>query len=197
MTWIESYLANGTASIPSAGMEGLAEIDFMTSLQAIEKVGPSRNWAATIEVYKACFGLHAGDIALLPMAWMNLGVELGLNGDRAGARICSRNSLVLRPDFHHAATNLGLMQEADGELAAAPATWNAALQFDEARIALLNQRGRLFEQTGHLEAAERVFVCQSVHNRPAIRCHPALGALAPAPLPVAGFWRQGSGLGPG
>ncbi len=137
-------------------MAGLAEIDFMTLLQAIEKVGPSRNRDATIGVYKAWIGLHGGDIALLPMAWMNLGVELGLNGDRAGAQICYRNALLIRPDFYHAATNLGLMQEADGEVSAALATWNGALQSDEARIALLNQRGRLLEQSGQLEAAERV-----------------------------------------
>ncbi len=156
MTWIETYLVDGPGAGPPSGMGGLADIDFLTLLQAIEKTGPSRNRDATIAAYKAWIGLHAGEIALLPMAWMNLGVELGLNGDRASAQICYRNALVLRPDFHHAAINLGLMQEADGEVVAALATWNAALQSDEARTALLNQRGRLLEQTGQLDAAERI-----------------------------------------
>lgn len=129
--------------------------DFITLLQAIERAGPDRDRAATIAAYKAWIGLHGADIAVLPMAWMNLAVELAAGGDRSAAQTCYRNALVLRPDFHPAATNLGLMQEGDGQTEAALATWNAALQSDEARTGLLNQRGRLLEQIGQLEAAER------------------------------------------
>ena len=128
--------------------------DFISLLQAIEMAG-DQDRTATIAAYKAWIALHGADIGVLPMAWMNLAVELAATGDRAGAQICYRNALALKPDFHPAATNLGLMQEADGQPDAALATWNAALQPDDARTALLNQRGRLQEQLGQLEAAER------------------------------------------
>ncbi len=128
--------------------------DFIGLLQAIE-AETGRDRSAVIAAYKGWIAQHGGDIAMLPMAWMNLAVELATSGDRAGAQICYRNALVLKPDFHPAATNLGLMLEADGDATAALAAWNAALQSDEARTGLLNQRGRLLEQIGQLEAAER------------------------------------------
>ena len=65
-----------------------------------------------------------------------------------------RTALALKPDFYGAAVNLGLQLERQGQPEAALQTWNRAVQPDAARIALINQRGRLLEQLGRLEEAE-------------------------------------------
>jgi predicted O-linked N-acetylglucosamine transferase (SPINDLY family) len=82
-------------------------------------------------------------------------VALRLAGDKANAILAFQNALALRPDFHAAATNLGLTMESVGQTAAALRTWEMALQPDEVRIGLINHRARLLEQTGGLDEAER------------------------------------------
>ncbi|MDQ1077735.1 tetratricopeptide repeat protein [Pseudoroseomonas cervicalis] len=90
-----------------------------------------------------------------PAAWFNLGVEWAQEGDKAKAASAYQQALALRPDFHPAAVNLGLSLEAQGQAEAALAVWDSALQPDAARTALLNHRGRLLEESGRLEEAER------------------------------------------
>lgn len=89
-------------------------------------------------------------------AWFNLGVEFAQTSDFANAITAYRNALLLKPDLHQAAVNLGLALEASGQAEAALATWSQALQPDEARITLLNHRGRLLEIRGTLDEAVAV-----------------------------------------
>ncbi|MBR0672500.1 acetylglucosamine transferase [Roseomonas soli] len=88
-------------------------------------------------------------------AWFNLGVLLGAGGDRQGAMVAYRQALALKPDLHQAAVNLGLALEAEGRAEDALALWQGALQPDEARIPLLNHRGRLLESRKQYAEAER------------------------------------------
>lgn len=90
------------------------------------------------------------------IAQFNLGVLLAGAGDRAAAAEAYRQALAAKPDLWQAAVNLGLALEAQGQPEAAMATWQSALQPTEARIALLNQRGRLLEQQKHYAEAEQV-----------------------------------------
>jgi predicted O-linked N-acetylglucosamine transferase (SPINDLY family) len=87
-------------------------------------------------------------------AWFNVGAMLGGAGDRAGAMAAYRQALALKPDLHQASVNLGLALETDGRIDDALALWGAALQPDAARIALLNQRGRLLEAGKRYAEAE-------------------------------------------
>ena len=91
----------------------------------------------------------------LAAAWFNLAVERGRAGDDAGAAEAYGWALATKPDFHPAAVNLGLLLEARGNPETALLRWQAALQPDEARAALLNQRGRLLESLGRYAEAER------------------------------------------
>ena len=62
-------------------------------------------------------------------------------------------ALAINPGFAPAAINLGLQLERQGETSGALQAWTDALQPDEARVALLNQRARLLEPTGQLAQA--------------------------------------------
>ena len=111
--------------------------------------------AADIQLYRAWIEANPGSL-LLGIAWFNLGVGLVREGQTANAIIAYRNALLLRPDLHAAAVNLGLLLEANGEADAALTTWARAIQPDDVRVALGIQRGRLLEQLGRFDEAERV-----------------------------------------
>ena len=117
------------------------------------------DWAATAPPAAATLGYQAwiaGNPAALERcaAWFNLGVLLAAQGQLGRAMLAYQNALAAKPDFYQAAVNLGLAQEAQGQPEAALATWQQALQPAEARIALLNHRGRLLENHGRLAEAE-------------------------------------------
>ncbi|TCZ52279.1 O-linked N-acetylglucosamine transferase, SPINDLY family protein [Roseicella aquatilis] len=86
--------------------------------------------------------------------WFNLGVEYARAGETAEAALAYRQALALQPALWQASVNLGLALEASGQAEAALAVWEEALQPDEARVTLLNQRGRLLEERKHFVAAE-------------------------------------------
>jgi len=88
-------------------------------------------------------------------AWFNLGVLLMQVPQRAAAIIAYRQALALKPDLYQAAVNLGVALELDGRAEEALALWQGALQADDARVALLNHRGRLLESLKRYEEAER------------------------------------------
>jgi Flp pilus assembly protein TadD len=92
---------------------------------------------------------------MLHGAWFNLGVELSRAGAPGDAILAYRSALALKPDFHSAAINLGLLLERLGRTDAALQVWGQAVQPDAARTALINQRARLLEQGGRLEDAEQ------------------------------------------
>lgn len=128
---------------------------FTTIIQAAEQLGPNRGNPAVISLYRSWIAANSAGAPLLHGAWFNLGVELSRAGAPQDAILAYRTALALKPDFHLAALNLGLLLEQSGDAPAALAAWGQALQPDAARIALLNQRARLLEQTGALAEAER------------------------------------------
>lgn len=151
--FLQTLLAGrGSSADLEARLGTTSFIDLLTALEAAFDA-PDRRGA--IKLYRAWIGANPHGGAFLPAAWFNLGVELSRNGDRRGAAEAYRTVLSLKPDFHHAAVNLGLIQEAEGRPDAALATWTGALQPDDARIALLNQSARLLEKAGRLAEAER------------------------------------------
>ena len=66
-----------------------------------------------------------------------------------------RRALAAWPNFATAAIKLAQLLEADGRVSEAIAVLDGALQSDDARIALVNQRGRLLEQSKRLQDAEQ------------------------------------------
>jgi len=129
----------------------LAGMSFESLVAAVEQ---DTSAAAEIGLYRDWLEANAGRPVPLFAGWYNLGASLAKHGDRTNAVIAYSNALALKPDFHPAAVNLGLSLEAKGETEAALQAWERALQPDEARILLLNHRGRLLEKLGRLEEAE-------------------------------------------
>ena len=140
-----------------AGMsEHLETISFEAIITAIEQGRPGVTGAAEILIYRQWIEANTGTSPHLFAAWFNLGVALGLTGDRVGALAAYGNAGALRPDFFPAAVNLGLGLEAGGQVDLALTTWDGAIQTNEARTTLLNHRARLMEQAGRLDEAEAV-----------------------------------------
>ena len=135
--------------------ERLASTSFTEIVDAIELSGEVAGRLATIRLYQRWIGSQRPGTAHLFAAWFNLGVAFSQAGDKRNAAIAYQNTLALRPDFHSAAANLGLVLESLGETEAALQTWESALQSDEARTTLLNHRARLFEQLNRLNVAEQ------------------------------------------
>lgn len=120
--------------------------------------------AAVVALYRAWLGLQDGRSPHAFVGWFNLGAELSAVGDVAGAETCFRNAVALKPDFYQAAVNLGLNLEARGLHDDALAVWTSAVQPDEARLALLNHKGRLLEQLGRLDEAEATLFASLLTN---------------------------------
>ena len=120
---------------------------------AVERVGLGIDGISDIRLYTAWIADNHGAPDLFA-AWFNLGVALVRSGDRIAAVQAYSNALALKPDFHPASINLGLSLEALGHKDQALRTWRDALQSNDARVALLNQRARLLESLGRLSEAE-------------------------------------------
>jgi predicted O-linked N-acetylglucosamine transferase (SPINDLY family) len=133
----------------------LEAASFIQLVQAIDRIGANRGDPAAIALYRNWIAVNAGGAPLLHGAWFNLGVELSRAGAQADAILAYRSALALKPDFHQAAINLGLQLEQSGQPEAALQAWGQAIQPDEARTALVNQRARLLEQSGRLAEAEQ------------------------------------------
>jgi predicted O-linked N-acetylglucosamine transferase (SPINDLY family) len=146
--------ADGGSHLLLRGRPGPAELVGMSFESLVAAVEQDGSAAAEIGLYRDWLEVNAGRSAQLFAGWYNLGASLAKHGDRANAAIAYHNALALKPDFYQAAVNLGLSLEATGDTEAALQTWERALQPDEARILLLNHRGRLLEKLGKLEEAE-------------------------------------------
>jgi predicted O-linked N-acetylglucosamine transferase (SPINDLY family) len=131
----------------------LAPAAFHDVIVAAEAIGSGRGLPAVVALYTRWIAFQPIGAPALPAAWFNLGTELGCGGDVQGAAQAYRTALAIQPGFAPAAINLGLQLERHGEPGAALQIWSDALQPDEARTALLNQRGRLLEASGELAAA--------------------------------------------
>jgi predicted O-linked N-acetylglucosamine transferase (SPINDLY family) len=122
-------------------------------IAAAEAIGSGRGLPVVIALYAGWIAAQVPGARDLHAAWFNLGTELGHAGDAAAAMQAYRTVLAIKPGFVPGAINLGLQLERHGEAQAALQVWGEALQPDESRIALLNQRGRLLEQSGDLAGA--------------------------------------------
>lgn len=91
------------------------------------------------------------------LVWFSLGLELSRLDRPGDASTAYQNALLLRPDLWQAAVNLANLREAAGDAAGAADLLAKALQDDEGRTTLLNQRGRLLEDQRRLAEAERCY----------------------------------------
>jgi predicted O-linked N-acetylglucosamine transferase (SPINDLY family) len=153
--WLVELLSQETGQDFAEGVDGLASVSLAELLAAVDHFGGNRGHPAVIAAYRRWIAANQQHAEKLYPAWFNLGVELSKSGDRKSAAAAYRTALALRPDFHQAAINLGLVLESEGQTDAALQIWEQAIQPDEARIALLNQRARLLEQLGRLDQAEQ------------------------------------------
>jgi predicted O-linked N-acetylglucosamine transferase (SPINDLY family) len=126
---------------------------FRDLVAVAEAIGSGRGIGAVITLYTDWIAAQPSGADALHCAWFNLGTELGHAGATDGAMQAYRSALAAHPGFAPAAINLGLQLERIGQPQAALRVWNDALQPDDSRIALLNQRARLLEQSGQLADA--------------------------------------------
>jgi predicted O-linked N-acetylglucosamine transferase (SPINDLY family) len=105
-----------------------------------------------IRAYRAWIQNNSGSEHLYA-AWFNLGVEAGRIGDTAAALQSYKAALALKSDFYGAAINWSFLLEKEGRTEDALSVLANALQPDNARVALLNQRARLLEKCGKLDEA--------------------------------------------
>ena len=161
--WVYEFLEQKHWSFSSLGedkkfrklLQGLAFTDLLPLVERLKGAGKQ---AAVVPLYSSWLAANAGLSPHLFAAWFNLGVEFSLGGDDANAITSYKNALVIKPDMYQAALNLGLQYERKGDLNLALETWRGALQPDEARTALLNHRGRTFENLKRYgEATETLF----------------------------------------
>lgn len=157
--WVVDFLAKRGWSYPPKGGNGpigkaLRSVDFVTLLQSAETIKAQGAIVCVIELYKHWIDVNSGSSPHIFAAWFNLGVELSAAGDVPGATICYRNALAIKADFYQAAINLGLVNEAQGQLDAALEIWRNATQPDDARTTLLNHQGRVLEDRKQFKVAE-------------------------------------------
>jgi predicted O-linked N-acetylglucosamine transferase (SPINDLY family) len=125
-------------------------------IAAAEALGSGRGMPEVIKLYSDWLAAQPGGTRDVHAGWFNLATELSNAGDVAGAMQAYSTALAIRPDFHPAALNLGSLLETQGRKPEALQLWTNALQSDEARTALLNQRARLLESCGLLADAAEV-----------------------------------------
>jgi predicted O-linked N-acetylglucosamine transferase (SPINDLY family) len=131
----------------------LARVPFSDLLKGLDTIADNPDRRLAVQFYTAWIAACTDPLQPRFAAWFNLGTELVRAGDPDAAMDAYRNALALKPDFHPAATNLGLQMEAKGDRIGALQVWGQALQSNEARCALLNQRARLLEQAGQFADA--------------------------------------------
>ncbi len=168
--WLTRFLVcHAAAGIPDDQVDilraGLRETPFATVVGCLQGLEPAPHRLTAIQVYQHWIAGQPPGSGQIFAAWFNLGVAFAQAGDRTLAAAAYRNALAIRPDFHAAAANLGLIQESLGDTASALDIWDQALQSNDARTTLLNNRGRLYEQLNRLDDAERE-LCRSLLTDP-------------------------------
>lgn len=135
-------------------LSGLPAIEAMAAVAQADPM-PNRHWAADM-LHEWLVSPGNGGVGSAAI-WFNLGVELAARGDSGSAATAYTNALMLQPALWQASINLAGIREAAGDTETALATINAALQDEEARTKLLNQRGRLLEKQSRLDEAEATY----------------------------------------
>ena len=157
LAWLAGLARGGTkddlaSADPAEVRDRLSRLPFFDLLAGLTSE-PGRDRRLGAELYKEWIG-HQPSSPMRHAAWFNMGVELWAAGETHNAAIAYRNALIVKPDMHQAAINLGLMQETLGDREGALDTWLKALQPDDPRVLLLNNVGRLNENIDRLGAAE-------------------------------------------
>jgi predicted O-linked N-acetylglucosamine transferase (SPINDLY family) len=160
VAWLAALLSQCRGSVIPAefttALRGrLAHVTFGELLTGLDSLGTGPDRRLAIQLYGAWIDACIDPTQPRFAAWFNLGAEQVRSGNVPGGMDAYRNALVLKPDFHPAAANLGLQLEATGDLTGALQVWAQAIQPNEARTTLLNQRARLLETAGNLDAAAR------------------------------------------
>jgi predicted O-linked N-acetylglucosamine transferase (SPINDLY family) len=137
-----------------SALRRLETASFAELLATVEQLGTNAGNRQVIDLYRTWIALQGTGGRHAHAAWFNLGAEYSHAGEPDNAITAYRTALAIRPDFAPAAINLGLLLERRGEPRTALACWGDALQTDDARTALINQRARLLEQLGDLADAE-------------------------------------------
>jgi tetratricopeptide (TPR) repeat protein len=149
--------------VPSR-LDGEAD-QFLSLLSDLERHPETNNRNDIIARYESWIERNSAASSMLYGGWFNLGVELTAAGDKAGAIDAYQNSLALRPSFYPAALNLGSLMELAGHPEVALATWQQALQPDEARRELLDYRDRLAARSGQRDMAKVLHIGCSSYGR--------------------------------
>ena len=159
--WLADLLKKDPTGPNSLALKGICTQDRLRNVSlfeligAIERAGESPGGQATITLYQNWIASQPPGSSQLHAAWFNLGVAYSQAKDQPNAILAYQHALLLRPDFHAAAANLGNLLESIGQTDAALEVWERALQPNEARLTLINSRARLLEQVGRLGEAER------------------------------------------
>lgn len=197
-------------SSPEATVTALADLSHDASfghiVASVERIGANQGLPSVIALYRGWIDAQPDHQPLLHAAWFNLGVELSRAKQGVDAAEAYRASLRLKPDFHPAAINLGLLLEQHGQTDSALSVWRGATQSDEARTGLLNHQARLMERMGRLAEAERLLraslatdpvqpdaVQHWVHLRQKLCIWPVLAPVIPG-LAAADMLRQAGPL---
>lgn len=131
----------------------LAGMTFQALVASAEAIGAGNGRPEVIRLYGHWIAAQPPGTRDMQAAWFNFGTELSHSGAMEAAMSAYRSALAIMPGFHPAAINLGLLLERHGHPDAALQVWKEALQPDDSRTALLNQRARLLEQQGQLAEA--------------------------------------------
>ena len=139
-------------------IEDLSIIDLFVLADHCKNAGQS---AAALGCYKKWIAFHPEHPALYA-AWFNYGTSLDQMQDQAGSIIALREALRLKPDFHQARLNLGLLLEKVGQKGPAVSQWLdvstalAAVTGDTVtqRVMALENIGRVLEASDVDAAAE-------------------------------------------
>jgi predicted O-linked N-acetylglucosamine transferase (SPINDLY family) len=158
VTLLETGLPTRLADLANSGIYSrLRQVPFEELVSAAAAVGFDGGRAGVIDLYRSWIACQGSSTPHLFAAWFNLGAELANAGNVSGAILAFQNTLLMRPDFAPAAINLAGILESCQRPDEAVTVLRNALQADEARVDLINNRGRLLEQTGRLDEAEQAF----------------------------------------
>ncbi len=132
----------------------LTEMDVADIVDVVDTLKASDGELRSIALYRCWIAVSEHKFNQLYAAWFNLGAQLVAADAKPQAGAAFEAALARRPDLAQAAVNAGLCREETADPEGALTMWRNALQSDEDRTALLNQRGRLLEKLKRYDEAE-------------------------------------------
>jgi predicted O-linked N-acetylglucosamine transferase (SPINDLY family) len=146
----------------AAFVEAIGMLRPVDLIQLIEGVGSGGGSLVNINIYRAWLTRQSQspdqNVASISAIWFNLGTEYGARGDRADNISCYKTAAAIKPDFYPAVVNLGLAYEGSNQPDLSLKVWRQALQPDDARIALLNNIGRVLEGQKKFKEAKKEYI---------------------------------------